>query len=139
MNESKNTKLNDKNKIKKIVKKYLTIVIVSIIVSLVLALFALSWQDSYTLLAYCNAFYFSGFILFFIGWIILMSNMNILSPLIYGLKTFVFMFAGKKQKLDYYEYLQEKKENPIPNIVLLTPMLASIPNFIVAIILHIML
>lgn len=107
--------------------------------SFILVFFALLWQQSYDLLAFCNAFYFSGFILFFIGWIILMTNMNIFSPVIYGLKTFFLMFAAKKPKMDYYEFVEERKENPIPKHLVLTPFIACLPNFLVAIILHIML
>ncbi len=140
MREKENKKENIENiKPKANIKKNLIILSISIFSSIILVLFALQWQASYTLLAFCNAFYFSGFILFFISWMILMSNMNILSPTIYGLKSFFFMFAGKKQKLDYYEYLKDKEENPISKVFLLTPLLTAIPNIIVAIILHIML
>jgi len=124
---------------RRFIKKILITVIISLLLSLGLAWFGLLWQDSYTLLAYCNAFYFSGFILFVFGWMILMSNMNILSPMIYGLKTFFLMFAAKKPSLDYYSYLEDKRKNPLPRFLLLTPLITSIPNIIVAIILHIML
>lgn len=120
-------------------KKMLLVFLFSFLASISLAWFGLLWQDSYTLLAFCNAFYFSGFILFAIGWMILMINMNILSPMIYGLKSFFLIFVAKRPKLDYYSYLEERKENPIPRSVLLTPLIAAIPNIIVAIILHVML
>lgn len=138
MNEP-NTIEFKKQQRRKTIRKLIIIFVFSLVLSLILAGFALLWQDSYTLLAFCNAFYVSGFLFFFFGWMILMLNMNILSPMIYGLKSFFLIFAAKKPSLDYYEYLQEKKENPIPRSVVLTPLLASIPNFIVAIILHIML
>lgn len=120
-------------------RKLLFSSLISLGSSVLLVLFALSWQDRYDLLAWCNAFYFSGFIFFFVGWIILMTNMNILSPFVYGMKTFFLMFAGKKPKVDYYTYTQERKENPIPRLILLTPFLASIPNIIVAVVLHVLL
>jgi len=120
-------------------KKILVLIINSFAFSLILAFFALIWQQSYDLLAFCNAFYFSGFILFFIGWMILMTNMNILSPVIYGLKTFFLMFAAKKPKTDYFEYVEDRKENPIPKHLVVTPFIACLPNFLVAIVLHILL
>jgi uncharacterized membrane protein YjjP (DUF1212 family) len=129
----------DKLEKKALHKRLRVLLFISIVSSSLLVLFGLNWQDSYDLLAYCNAFYFSGFILFFIGWMILMTNKNILAPMIYGLKTFFLMFLAKKPKLDYYSYVQERKENPIPRYIVLTPFLAAIPNFIVAIILHILL
>ncbi len=119
--------------------KYLLISVISLLVSLLLAFFALRWQDAYTLMAFCNAFYFSGFIFFFIGWMVLMSNSNILSPVIYGLKNFFQVIFTKRAKADYYGYLKEREENPFPKIYYVVPFLACIPNFIVAIILHIML
>lgn len=125
---------------KKAQRKRIRILIInSLVSSFILAFFALQWQQSYDLLAFCNAFYFSGFVLFFIGWIILMTNMNILSPLIYGLKSFFLMFAVKKPKIDYYEYVKERKENPISKYLVLTPFIACLPNFIVAIVLHVLL
>jgi hypothetical protein len=120
-------------------KKLRSLIILSIVSSFLLVVFGLSWQQSYDLLAYCNAFYFSGFILFFIGWMILMTNMNVLSPVIYGLKTFFLMFAAKKPKLDYYSYMKDRKDNPIPLYIVLTPFIACIPSFIAAIILHVSL
>lgn len=120
-------------------KKILVLIINSFAFSLILAFFALIWQQSYDLLAFCNAFYFSGFILFFIGWMILMTNMNILSPVIYGLKSFFLMFAAKKPKTDYFEYVEDRKENPIPKHLVVTPFIACLPNFLVAIVLHILL
>jgi len=119
--------------------KTMLVILIYTTISLLLALFALFWQDSFTLMAFCNAFYFSGFILFFIGWMILMANLNILSPLIYGLKTFFLMFAGKKPANDYYTYSEDIKNNPIKKIYYFMFFLFSIPNFIVAVILHILL
>jgi len=120
-------------------KKIGLLLLVSFLSSVGLVAFALNWQDYYDMLAFCNAFYFSGFIMFFVGWIILMTNMNILSPIVFGLKTFFLMFSGKKSKVDYYTYCQDRKEHPIPAHIVLTPFLACIPNFAVAIILHILL
>lgn len=136
MNNTKNPKKN-----KRIDKrtKILLSALISLIGSFLFVLFALHWQKSYTLMAYCNSFYFSGFIFFFIGWIVLMANQNILSPLIYGLKSFFLMFAGKKPSSDYFGYVKEREENPISKIFIYSPFLAAIPNIIVAVILHILL
>ena len=76
--------------------------------------FALFWQDSTSLLAICNAICLVAILFFFMGWMMLMSNMNILSPLIYGAKTFGRMLVGKRMASDYYTYLKMKEDNPIP-------------------------
>lgn len=136
-----NNKLNSLTAEKKVnrkkrAKKILLATVISLVSSFLLVVFGLNWQQSYTDLAYCNAFYFSGFILLIIWWMIIMTNKNILSPLVYGLKSFFLMFLAKKPKLDYYNYMQERKENPIPMHIVVTPFLASIPNFVIAIILH---
>ena len=104
-----------------------------------LVVFALTWQQSYDLLGFCNAFYFSASLWFFAGWIILMINMNVLSPVIYGLKTFFLMFAAKKPKTDYYTYLEDRKNNPIPKFIVMTAFLACLPNVAVAVFLHLLL
>lgn len=125
---------------KKAKNRRTTILIISaIIASFLLVVFALSWQDSYTLLAYCNAFYFSGFILFFFAWMVLMVNKNVLSPLVYGLKSFFLMFAGKKPAQDYYTYTQDKEAHPIHKAYIYVPLLIALPHVITAIILNILL
>ncbi|MDD3171109.1 MAG: hypothetical protein PHO86_02190 [Bacilli bacterium] len=145
MNDSSNSNKTDlkilidnkKNNRRTKIKLIFLIIVTSLILSFLLVYFALNWQQSYTKLAYCNAFYFSGFILFFIGWMILMANKNIMAPLTYGLKSFFLMFSTKKPKLDYYNYLKEREKHLFPKYIMLTPFFASIPNFIIAVILHV--
>ncbi len=72
------------------------------------------WQDDWTLQAIGDALFFVAFLQFSAGWIILMNNMNILAPLVYGTKTFLRMFTGRRPSQDYYNYMKMKQENPIP-------------------------
>ena len=95
------------------------------------------WQWSVSLLAICNAFYFSATILIAFSIIIYAANNNIFSPLIYGTKTFFLMFVAKRPKLSYFDYVQETKEKPIPKIYIYFPFIASVPSLITAVILHI--
>lgn len=76
--------------------------------------FGLVWQDSTSLLAICNAVWLVAIMAFFTGWMMLMNNMNILSPLTYGAKTFAKMITGKRVDGDYYTYAKMKEENQIP-------------------------
>lgn len=108
-----------------------------IVISGVLFGIALFWQWRFDLLAICNAFYFSGSILFAFSLIVYASNNNIFAPLIYGTKTFFLMFAGKKPKLSYYDYCQDTKNHQMPRFLVFYPFIACLPNLIVAIILHV--
>lgn len=108
-----------------------------IIISGILFGIAMIWQWRADLLAVCNAFYFSGSILFAFSLLVYASNNNIFAPLIYGTKSFFLMFAGKKPKLSYYDYCQDTKNHQMPKFLVYYPIIASVPNLIVAIILHI--
>lgn len=129
-------KIDQKNEKRRKAKKRLTQVGIAVVASALLVLFGLEWQDSSDLLAVCNSFYFSGFILLIVGWMILMVNQNIFAPLVFGMKSFFLMFAAKKPKQDYYSYLEEHRSNPISSQFYVVPFLAAIPNIIVAVVLH---
>lgn len=116
---------------------WLLLALIFIIISGILFGIALLWQWRFDILAICNAFYFSGILLFSLGLIVYATNNNIFSPLVYGTKTFFLMFAGRKPKLSYYDYFQDNKNHQIPKHLILYPIIASVPNLIVAIILHI--
>ena len=129
-----NTKDNKKKeKIKVLLIRIGTIIVGS---SILLAIGSF-WQNSLDPRAIVNSFYLTAFIWFFIGWMILMSNLNILTPLIYGTKTFFLMFLARKPKKSYYEYSQDIKESPISSKFIWIPMIACLVNLIVAIILNI--
>lgn len=120
-------------------KKWLLVTGIPLVSSFLMVLFALTWQDAYTLIAYCNAFYFSGFMFFFFGWMIFMTNLSVLAPLVYGLKSFFLMFAGKRPQLDYFEYTEDKVNNPIPKIYIRIGFISAFLNTVIAIVLHVML
>ncbi len=88
--------------------------IIIFLVSAVIFVFTLKWQDDVSLLGICNALWLIVIVQFFIGWMMLMNNMNILSPFVYGAKTFAKMLVGKRMTNDYHTYQQVKDENPIP-------------------------
>ena len=142
MSTSKNMKTDDidyldplqKKKLKR--KRLIIYIIVSIVGSVLFNGFGLMWQHRFDLMAFVNAFYLTSFLWFFIGWMVLMANMNILSPVVYGLKSFFLILVGRKLKDDYYNYQQNIKNNPIAKIYIILPMISIIPNLIVAIILN---
>lgn len=119
------------------VKKVILLFLLMFFISAILVGFALMWQWRVDFLAITNAFYFSGILLLSFGFLIYAANNNVFSPLVYGTKTFFLMFAGKKPKLGYYEYVEDIKENPLPKPLIWLPFLASIPNLLIAVIMHI--
>jgi hypothetical protein len=52
-------------------------------------------------------------------------NLNILSPLIHGFKTFGLMLVGKRPKTDYYDYMKKIQEDPIPKYYIVTCFITS--------------
>jgi uncharacterized membrane protein len=120
--------------IKKKSHKTLIVISVTILVSIFLIWFGLFWQDSYNLLAICNALWLAFVIEFLFGWIIFIYNKNVLSPLIHGAKSFALMFLGKKPKLTYYDYMKKIQDNPIPKNLLYIPLVSSLVILIPAVI-----
>lgn len=90
------------------------IAIIMVLASIAVFVFTLIWQDDTSLLAICNALWLIVILEFFVGWMMLMNNMNILSPFIFGAKTLFKVIAGKRMDGDYYTYAKMKEENPIP-------------------------
>ncbi len=127
----------DRKKIKR--KRIIIYILISILGSTLLNGFGLMWQRSLDLMALVNAFYLTAFLWFFIGWMVLMANLNILSPVVYGIKSFFLILVGRRPKEDYYNYQNNVKENPIAKVYIALPMISIIPNLIVAIILHMQL
>lgn len=103
----------------------------------ILVVFALAWQDKYTPKATCNAFYVASGVFFLVAWLILMTNLNVLSPIIYGLKNFFLIIAGKKPKETLHEYQENIKANPLKKTYYIIPFIMSLLCLIIAVILHI--
>lgn len=111
-------------------KQLIIITLLNLFLAVMFFLAALLWQKKIDIKASINALQVSSSILFFIGWMVLMANKNILSPFVYGIKSFLLMFKGSKPKDDYYTYTQRIKENPYPSFMFYIPMLIALPLFI---------
>lgn len=131
-----NTEEKKKKTMNKFIKFFL-IFLLFIGISALLVGVGLLWQQKFDLLAFCDSFYFSAIILFSFGFFVFAANHNAFSALVYGTKSFFNIMIGKRHKMTYYEYTEKIKENPIPKYFMIYPLIASIPNFIVAIVLHV--
>lgn len=96
--------------------KIMVIIIVDILLTGLFFGIGLLWQKKVNFLSICNAFWVAFAIKLTYSWGMWVYNLNILSPLIHGTKTFFLMFVGKRPKEDYYTYTQKIKEHPIPKI-----------------------
>ena len=114
-------------------------ILILVVVSAVVFAFILFWQNDTSLMAICNALWFVVVIQFFIGWILFMNNMNIFTPLIYGVKSYGLMLVGKKLNDDYYTYAKTREENPIPKYYLQICFFASLITAVPAVILLLIL
>lgn len=114
--------------------KVVKALLVMIMLSVGIFAFALIWQNDTSLMGIVNALWLVVILEFFFGWLMLMNNMTILSPLVYGAKTFIKMLIGQRMKTDYYTYLKLKEERPIPRfyfrICFYSALVYSIPAII---------
>ncbi len=94
--------------------KVVKTILIVIIVSAAIFAFTLFWQDDVSLMGICDALWLVVIIEFFVGWILLINNLRVFSPLIYGAKSFGRMLLGKRMDDDYYTYLKMKEDNPVP-------------------------
>ncbi|MBN2796514.1 MAG: hypothetical protein JXR88_13985 [Clostridia bacterium] len=94
--------------------KLVKAVLIMLMLSAAIFVLAMIWQDDTSLMGIVNALWLVIVLEFFFGWMMLMNNMNILSPLVYGAKTFFKVIIGKRMKTDYYTYMKLKEEKPIP-------------------------
>src|SRR5690606_20564057 len=105
------------------------------LLSTLITLFGLFWQDDYSLMAIGDALWLTFAILLGTGWIMFVYNENIFSPLLHGLKTLGLMVVGKRPKEDYYHYMKNIQENPIPKfyyvIVFIFALITLIPALII--------
>lgn len=101
--------------------------------------FILIWQNDTSLMAIDNALWLVAVLQFFIGWILLMNNMTIFAPLVYGIKSFGRMLIGRRMDEDYYTYAKSKEDNPIPKYYIRICFFASLIVTIPAVILLLIL
>lgn len=107
--ESKTSNIKEK----RVINRHVKSAIIMFVISLLLFAFGIFWQDDYSLMAIGDALWLVFVIELFAGWILLVYNQNIFSPLLYGAKTFIFMFLGKRPKVDYYTYMRNVQQNYI--------------------------
>lgn len=89
------------------------VVIGMTVLTAVLFLFAMLWQDEWTLLAIGDGLWLVFALEFAFGWVLFVYNHNIFSPVLYGVKSFGLMFVGKRPKTDYYTYMKNVQDNQI--------------------------
>lgn len=115
--EQKRVETNVINARKKALKRHLKSAAIMLVVSIVLVFLGLFWQDDYSLMAIGDALWLAFALEFFAGWVLFVYNHNIFSPLLYGSKSFVLMFLGKRPKTDYYTYMKRIQDEPVPTYI----------------------
>lgn len=139
--EMSSEELKEKVKIarRRVIRFHLRTVLIMLVISIVLVLLGLLWQDKYTLMAWGDALWLAVALEFSAAWMMFIYNQNIMSPVIYGLKTFFLMFAAKKPKMDYYGYTKSIEEEQIPKYIYRVIFISSFILMIPAIIIFTML
>lgn len=80
--------------------------------------FALWWQDAYTIKAVADGIWLVFALQLTIAWSFFVYNRNIFTPLLHGAKTFVLLFIGRKPKEDYFTAYTKITENPLPKYLI---------------------
>ena len=123
----------------KTIKHYFIGFTISMSASILIFIFGLLWQDDTSFSAIGDSLWLTVILVFFVGWIMLVYNKNIFSPLLYGAKSFFLLFFGQRPKTDYYNYAKKIEENQVPNyyfiITFTTAFIIFIPALITLIIL----
>lgn len=83
--------------------------IITIVIGLILGGLLILYQASTSLKAILNAVGVSAIMLFAIGWFIFISNHDIFTLPIYGVKSFWTRIAGKKMKKTYIETISDRE------------------------------
>lgn len=126
-----------KREIKEVQRRRNTI-IGMVVLTVVLFALVMLWQADTALMAIGDALFLVALLEFFFGWVLFIYNKNILSPLIHGFSTFGRMFIGKRPKTDYYTYMKNIQENPIPSVyfkaLFITAFIVFVPAIIIIII-----
>lgn len=136
--ESDDLFLDEKAEKRRKLKKYMRFLFYNFLGTAVIIAVGLIWQDAYDLMAWSNAVLLAFAMVFFVGWIMLMHNKNILSVFTHSMKTFGLMIVGKRPAKSYYEVKVEIEENPIPKIYLIIIFSFSILLLIATIILTVL-
>lgn len=119
--------------------RYLKSAVLMLVISLMLVAFGLFWQAEFSLMAVGDALWLAFALEFFAGWVLFVYNHNILSPLLYGSKSFVLMFLGKRPKTDYYSYMKNIQDNTISSyyyiVIFISAFILLVPAVITLLIL----
>ncbi|MDD3477547.1 MAG: DUF3899 domain-containing protein [Candidatus Izemoplasmatales bacterium] len=86
-------------------RRYLT---VDLLIGIAISGLMILYSQNFTLVGIVDAIFVAAVILFFIGWILFVSNQNLFDLLIYGVKSFWNGVAGKQNKKSYIEHLETK-------------------------------
>lgn len=116
--KNNNKDIQKEEQLKKIKRQkqlnFALIILAHIIGSALLILLGMIWQKSWDLMAWTNSLWLAFAIVFFIAWIMIIYNANIISSFVHSIKTFGLMFVGRRPKKKYYEVKLEVEENQIP-------------------------
>lgn len=133
--KEENEKEAEKKRKKAFRKRVIKASILMFIISALLVGFGLFWQDDVSLMAIGDALWLAFALELGVGWIMFVYNHNIFSPLFHGVKTLGLMFVGKRPKEDYYTYMRNIEENPIPKfyyiVVFSSALVLLIPALII--------
>jgi hypothetical protein len=113
-----NKPIQDKKALQEENKQKLIYIVFNFFLILGSMIFALWWQDAYTIKAVADGIWLVFALQLTIAWSFFVYNRNIFTPLLHGAKTFVLLFIGRKPKEDYYTAYTKIIDNPLPKYLI---------------------
>jgi|GEM_PF-1819645 len=83
--------------------------IIYIIIGILITIGVLFFSGSFDIIAWVNGLFLAGSLLIAFSWMFVISNANLFTPLIYGVKSFFTYLIGRKMEKDLVEYTASRK------------------------------
>jgi len=103
---------------KQYIKKIIITSFILLLIGGILITLTLLFSQRYDLLGWINALFFSGFLIFTFGWMMYVSNANLFTVMIFGVKQFILGLFNRTPAQDIIEYRDSRKSVPTYIIIL---------------------
>jgi len=109
---------------KAFLKKILYLILILIVISAIAVTLILLFSKNYSLVGWINALFFNGFLISAFSWMMIVSNANLFTTAIYGVKQFITGILGRRMEKDIIEYRDSRRS--VPKHIIITTMIFGV-------------
>lgn len=113
------------------IKKVITTIIILLLIAGGLTGATLAFSQKADLLGWINALFFSGFLIFAFGWLMIVTNAHLFTVLFYGVRQFVMGLLGRKPNQDIIEYRDSRRS--VPKYIIITTFIIGLIFIIISV------